>query len=411
MGPANRSGDDMAKLFNEYLDYLAGEKNAAEHTITAYRKDLKDYFAYLEKGDIPETAADHLVIRRYMTELQAKGISKNSMARKMSSLRSYYRFLIREGVMEDNPLTLVSSPKETKKLPKFVHYEDIRELMKLPDRTPAGLRDRAMMELLYGGGLRVSEMCGLKLDQLMFSIRSVKVMGKGKKERLVPLGRYALEALKDYLEKGRPLLVKPENEEEQGVFLNQRNGHAITDRAVRDILDKYVVQMSNTLKISPHMLRHSYATHMLENGARKVRRLYNGKVVAGFAGAVADAFTLFDKFEVKLNEYRGNLMRASVELVKEWRTDRVLQKLEAMMIVADTEKMLLISGTGEIIEPDDGVLAIGSGGPYALAAAKALMEHSDLSAAEICAEAMKIASGICVYTNDHIIVEKIGDPS
>ena len=152
-------------------------------------------------------------------------------------------------------------------------------------------------------------------------------------------------------------------------------------------------------------------TMIMKNGARKVRRLYNGKVVAGFAGAVADAFTLFDKFEVKLNEYRGNLMRASVELVKEWRTDRVLQKLEAMMIVADEEKMLLISGTGEIIEPDDGVLAIGSGGPYALAAAKALMEHSDLSAAEICKEAMKIASGICVYTNDHIIVEKIGDPS
>ena len=152
-------------------------------------------------------------------------------------------------------------------------------------------------------------------------------------------------------------------------------------------------------------------TMIMKNGARKVRRLYNGKVVAGFAGAVADAFTLFDKFEGKLNEYRGNLMRASVELVKEWRTDRVLQKLEAMMIVADEEKMLLISGTGEIIEPDDGVLAIGRGGPYALAAAKALMEHSDLSAAEICKEAMKIASGICVYTNDHIIVEKIGDPS
>ena len=152
-------------------------------------------------------------------------------------------------------------------------------------------------------------------------------------------------------------------------------------------------------------------TMIMKNGARKVRRLYNGKVVAGFAGAVADAFTLFDKFEGKLNEYRGNLMRASVELVKEWRTDRVLQKLEAMMIVADEEKMLLISGTGEIIEPDDGVLAIGSGGPYALAAAKALMEHSDLSAAEICKEAMKIASGICVYTNDHIIVEKVGDPS
>lgn len=150
-------------------------------------------------------------------------------------------------------------------------------------------------------------------------------------------------------------------------------------------------------------------TMIMKNGARKVRRLYNGKVVAGFAGAVADAFTLFDKFEGKLNEYRGNLMRASVELVKEWRTDKILQKLEAMMIVADENCMLIISGTGEIIEPDDGVVAIGSGGPYALAAAKALINNSDLEAADICLEAMKIASSICVYTNDHIIVERIGE--
>ena len=150
-------------------------------------------------------------------------------------------------------------------------------------------------------------------------------------------------------------------------------------------------------------------TMIMKNGARKVRRLYNGKVVAGFAGAVADAFTLFDKFEAKLNEYRGNLMRASVELVKEWRTDKILQKLEAMLIVADENCMLIISGTGEIIEPDDGVVAIGSGGPYALAAAKALLNHSNLEAADICLEAMKIASSICVYTNDHIIVEKIGE--
>lgn len=148
---------------------------------------------------------------------------------------------------------------------------------------------------------------------------------------------------------------------------------------------------------------------IMKNGARKVRRLYNGKVVAGFAGAVADAFTLFDKFEAKLNEYRGNLMRASVELVKEWRTDKILQKLEALLIVADAETLLIISGTGEIIEPDDGIVAIGSGGNYALAAARALMHNSDLSAAEICEEAMKIAAGICVYTNDHIIVEKIGE--
>ena len=257
----------MARLFEEYLAYLSGEKNASPHTITAYKKDLEDYFAYLEQKGLEEVRADHLVVRRYMTELRDQGISKNSMARKMSSLRSYYRFLIRENVLEDSPLALVSSPKETKKLPKFVHYEDIRRMLELPDRTPAGLRDRAIMEILYGGGLRVSELVGLELNQLLFPIRSVKVMGKGKKERLVPLGDYAINALKDYLENGRPLLVKPENEEEQGVFLNQRNGHAITDRAVRNILNKYVMQMSGTLKISPHMLRHSYATHMLENGA------------------------------------------------------------------------------------------------------------------------------------------------
>lgn len=257
----------MARLFEEYLAYLSGEKNASPHTITAYKKDLEDYFAYLEQKGVEEVCADHLVVRRYMTELRDQGISKNSMARKMSSLRSYYRFLIRENVLEDSPLALVSSPKETKKLPKFVHYEDIRRMLELPDRTPAGLRDRAIMEILYGGGLRVSELVGLELNQLLFPIRSVKVMGKGKKERLVPLGDYAINALKDYLENGRPLLVKPENEEEQGVFLNQRNGHAITDRAVRNILNKYVMQMSGTLKVSPHMLRHSYATHMLENGA------------------------------------------------------------------------------------------------------------------------------------------------
>lgn len=146
---------------------------------------------------------------------------------------------------------------------------------------------------------------------------------------------------------------------------------------------------------------------IMKNNARKVRRLYGGKVLAGFAGAVADAFTLFDKFEAKLGEYGGNLMRAAVELVKEWRTDKYLQKLEAMLIVADQNCMLIISGSGEIIEPDDGVIAIGSGGNYALAAAKALLAHSNLSAREVAEEAMKIAAGICVFTNHHIIVEEI----
>ncbi len=146
---------------------------------------------------------------------------------------------------------------------------------------------------------------------------------------------------------------------------------------------------------------------VMKNGAKKVRRLYHDQVAAGFAGAVADAFTLFDKFEMKLGEYRGNLMRAAVALVKEWRTDKILQKLEAMLIVADKENLLIISGSGEIIEPDDGIAAIGSGGPYALAAARAMMAHCPMTAVEIAREAMKVAASICVYTNDHIIVEEI----
>lgn len=146
---------------------------------------------------------------------------------------------------------------------------------------------------------------------------------------------------------------------------------------------------------------------VMKHKAKKVRRLYHGNVLAGFAGSVADAFTLFAKFEAKLEEFNGNLMRAAVELAKDWRTDRVLRRLEALLIVLDREKMLILSGNGEVIEPDDGVTAIGSGGAYALAAARGMVKHSDLSAPEIAKEALEIASDICIYTNRHISVEEL----
>jgi ATP-dependent HslUV protease subunit HslV len=147
---------------------------------------------------------------------------------------------------------------------------------------------------------------------------------------------------------------------------------------------------------------------VMKGHARKVRRLDDGRVLAGFAGASADAFTLLERFEGKLKEHRHGLHRAAVELAKEWRTDRYLRRLEAMMIVMDERSMLLLSGTGDVIEPDEGVLAIGSGGSYALAAARALMEHTTLTAAEVAREAMRIAAGICIYTNDTITVEEMG---
>lgn len=146
---------------------------------------------------------------------------------------------------------------------------------------------------------------------------------------------------------------------------------------------------------------------IIKKGARKIRRLYKDKVVAGFAGSVADAFTLFDKFESKLEEYHGNLQRAAVELAKEWRTDKILRRLEALLIVANKEDLLIISGGGEVIEPDDGVAAIGSGGPYALAAARALAKHTGMGPKDIAREALAIAADICVYTNENIIVEEL----
>jgi len=146
---------------------------------------------------------------------------------------------------------------------------------------------------------------------------------------------------------------------------------------------------------------------VVKHGARKVRRLYNNSILAGFAGSAADSFALFSRFESKLEQYRGNLERAAVELARDWRTDRLLRRLEAMLIVADRQTIFLLSGTGDLIEPDDGIVAVGSGGPFAMAAAKALSRHSQLSARQIAEEAMTIAAGICIYTNTHITIEEL----
>ena len=151
----------------------------------------------------------------------------------------------------------------------------------------------------------------------------------------------------------------------------------------------------------------SFGNMVMKKKANKIRQLSDGKVIAGFAGSTADAFTLFEKFEAKLEEFRGNSMRAAVELAKDWRTDRVLRRLEALLIVADQTKTLTISGNGDVIEPDDEVAAVGSGGPYALAAARALLVHSKLGAKEVVEQSLRIAAEICIYTNDSIVVEEL----
>ena len=151
----------------------------------------------------------------------------------------------------------------------------------------------------------------------------------------------------------------------------------------------------------------TFGSTVLKQGAHKIRRLYNESILAGFAGSAADAFALFSRFEAKLEQYRGNLDRAAVELARDWRTDRLLRRLEAMMIVADRKSTFLLSGTGDLIEPDDGIVAVGSGGPFAMAAARAMVRHSALSAREIAEESMRIASEICIYTNSNLTVEEL----
>ena len=151
----------------------------------------------------------------------------------------------------------------------------------------------------------------------------------------------------------------------------------------------------------------SLNTTVMKHNARKIRKVYHDQVLTGFAGTAADAFTLVDRYETRLEEYQGSLIRAAVELAKDWRADRVLRRLEAMLVVADRETSLILSGTGDIIEPDDGIIGIGSGGPYALAAARALQQHTNLSAREIVEAGMRIAADICIYTNDHLSIEEV----
>ena len=176
-----------------------------------------------------------------------------------------------------------------------------------------------------------------------------------------------------------------------------RSIHATTVVSVRH-RGRVAMAGDGQVSLGPTILKHT---------ARKVRRVHHDRVLAGFAGTAADAFTLFERFEARLEEHRGNLRRAAVELAKEWRSDRVLRRLEALLAVADPDASFLVSGTGEVIEPDDGIIGIGSGGPYALAAARALVAHSTLDAKAIAVEAMRVAAGICVYTNDQVTVEEL----
>ncbi|HEX9985068.1 MAG TPA: tyrosine recombinase XerC [Thermoanaerobaculia bacterium] len=261
----------MQSEIGDFLDYLTYERNASVNTVTAYRDDLESFVTFLTdhyfsmaRDQVDLGQVDHLTIRAYLAHLGRRKLARSSIARQLSTLRSFFKFLMREGRVEMNPARSVATPKREKHLPQVMQTSEISLLIEQPDlETPLGIRDLAWMELLYASGLRISELVGIDLDDLELRSRLVKVRGKGSKERIIPFGTKAEGAIREYL-KVRETLVH--NPDEQALFVNYR-GERITTRSIRRLFDDYVRDASLRAAISPHTMRHSFATHLLNAGA------------------------------------------------------------------------------------------------------------------------------------------------
>ncbi len=270
----------------KFLEYLRYQKNASDHTLRNYASDLEQFRHYLthnpDGSQRPEPELDqidNLTIREFLGVLYQKGNRKSSVARKLATLRSFMKFLSAQGAIRTNPAKIVASPRQEKRLPDFMMQDAVVQLIEAPDSsTAAGKRDRAILELLYASGVRVSELVGLDLGDIELSEGLLRVLGKGRKERIVPFGRKAQDALKDYfgargeLSAARSRSRAPRRqqtgvtEDAEAVFLNTRGGR-LTARSVGNIVDRYVGLVAERLKVHPHTMRHTFATHMLDAGA------------------------------------------------------------------------------------------------------------------------------------------------
>jgi len=260
----------FASAVARFMDYLRDQRRVSPQTLRAYRKDLAQFGEYLAEerrdGEAPgPEGIDTLAVRGFVARLSRSGLGKSSIARKLSAVRSFLRHAVREGRLESSPAESIRAPRVPKALPRTMTVDEIFNLLDhIQGDGPAALRDRAILELLYGGGLRVSELVALDQDDLDLSALLVRVLGKGNKERLVPFGRKAGEALSRWLDRSRPLRAK--GDEPQAVFLNLRGGR-LSDRSVRRILDRRLRDAAIHARLSPHALRHSFATHLLGAGA------------------------------------------------------------------------------------------------------------------------------------------------
>ncbi len=265
----------MKMIFDSYIRYLEVERNASAYTVRNYTSDLlgnyrrgpeKGFFQFLRLMNIGSLVeVDKHTLRDYIAWLMQQGVVKASIARKLSAVRSLYRYLAREEILPANPLESASSPKLDRRLPSFLTIAEVEQLLRAPDlSTPQGQRDRAIIELLYASGIRVSELVSLNVEQVNRDSGEIRVWGKGAKERVVLMGKPAAEALSIYLHRGRPKLLG--NKRNSALFLN-RYGERLNERRVQKILDKYTRKTGLAKKVHPHMLRHTFATHMLDGGA------------------------------------------------------------------------------------------------------------------------------------------------
>ena len=256
----------MKILKEKFIAYITNEKNYSDYTITAYTKDLNTFFFFLEtieKNRIDQI--DYSVIREYLTWLYNKKYSKKTISRKISTLRSFFRFLLLNKIIDKNPMVLISNPKEDKKLPVFLHSNELEALLEIPNvKTPLGQRNKLIIELLYSTGIRVGELVNLKINDFNLYNCTIKVMGKGNKERYVIFGKILKELLIEYMNDTRLKLLKGKSSD---YLLINKNGDPLSARGVRLIIDEIVKKSSLEKKISPHIIRHTFATHMLTEGA------------------------------------------------------------------------------------------------------------------------------------------------
>lgn len=265
-----RSGElaNLCRKKQAFVEYLQIEKNASPLTVKYYQNDLETFFKFLKQEAITDLDdVDERVVRVFLTSLYDQNLSRRSVSRKVSAIRSFYKFLDRENLVSANPLIHIHLPKTNSTIPGFLYKEELAKLFEVSDMSsPTGQRNQALIEILYGTGIRVSECQGLRLKDLDFSIGTVFVKGKGRKERYVPFGRFAEIALETYLNEGRVELLKKAKEPTDSLFLNAR-GSPLTTRGIRLILNKMVDDAALTVHVHPHKLRHTFATHLLNEGA------------------------------------------------------------------------------------------------------------------------------------------------